>query len=71
MRNKRKLVAVARETQEKNPWNDQSRNTSVRRINEEHITQVSEKTVGRVDRKHSQEFSRIKSRILVDLSNVD
>ena len=71
LRNKRKLAAVTRETQEENPRNGQSRNTSVPRINEEYITQVSEEIEGRVTKKLSQEFSRTKSRILGALSKLD
>ena len=71
VRNKRKLAAVTRETQEENPRNGQSRNTSVPRINEEYITQVSEETEGRVTKKLSQEFSRTESRILGTLSKLD
>ena len=71
VRNKRKLAAVTRETQEENPRNGQSRNTSVPRINEEYITQVSERIEGRVTKKLSQEFSRTESRILSALSKLD
>ena len=71
LRNKRKLAAVTRETQEENPGNGQSRNTSVPRINEEYITQVSEQIEGRVTRKLSQEFSLTESRILGALSKLD
>ena len=71
LRNKRKLAAVTRETQEENPRNGQSRNTSVPRINEEYITQVSEEIEGRVSKKLSQEFSRTESRILGALSELD
>ena len=71
LRKKRKLAAVTRETQEENPRNGQSRNTSVPRINEEYITQVSEQIEGRVTKKLSQEFSRTKSRILGALSKLD
>ena len=70
LRNKRKLAAVTRETQEENPRNGQSRNTSVPRINEEYITQVSEEIEGRVTKKLSQEFSRTESRILGTLSKL-
>ena len=70
LRNKRKLAAVTRETQEENPGNGQSRNTSVPRINEEYITQVSEQMEGRVSKKLSQEFSRTESRILGALSKI-
>ena len=71
LRNKRKLAAVTRETQEENPRNGQSRNTSVPRINEEYITQVSDEIEGRVSKKLSQEFSRTESRILGALSKLD
>ena len=71
LRNKRKLAAVTRETQEENPRNGQSRNTSVPRINEEDITQLSEEIEGRVSKKLSQEFSRTESRILGALSKLD
>ena len=71
LRNKRKLAAVTRETQEENPSNGQSRNTSVPRINEEYITQVSEEIESRVTKKLSQEFSRAESRILGALSKLD
>ena len=71
LRNKRKLAAVTRETQEEHPRNGQSRNTSVPRINEEYITQLSEEIEGRVSKKLSQEFSRTESRILDALSKLD
>ena len=71
LRNKRKLAAVTRETQEENPRNGQSRNTSVPRINEEDITQLSEEIEGRITKKLSQEFNRIESRISDALSKLD
>ena len=69
-RNKRKLAAVARDTQEEHPRIGQSRNTSVPRINEEYITQICEEIEGRVTKKLSQEFSRTESRILCALSKL-
>ena len=71
LRNKRKLTAVTREIQEENPRNGQSRNTSVPRINEEYIAQLSEEIESRVSKKLSQEFSRTESRILCALSKLD
>ena len=71
LRNKRKLAAVTRETQEEHPRNSQSRNTSVPRINEEYVTQFSEEIEGRVSKKLSQVFSRTDSRILGALSKLD
>ena len=70
LRKKRKLAAVTREIQVENPRNGQSRNTSILRINEEYITQVSEGIEGRVTKKLSQEFSRTVSRILGALSKL-
>ena len=71
LRNKRKLAAVTRKTQEEKPRNGQSRNTSVPGINEEYITQVSEDIESRVSRKLSQEFSRTEYRILGALTKLD
>ena len=71
LRNKRKLAAVTRETLEEHPRNGQSRDTSVPRINEEYITQVSEEVEGRVTKKLSQQFNRTESRILGALSKLD
>ena len=71
LRNKRKLAAVKRETQDEHPRNGQSRNTSVPRINKEYITQTSEEIAGRVTKKLSQEFSRTESRILSARSKLD
>ena len=71
LRNKRKLAAVTRETQEEHPRNGQSRNTSVPKINEENITQVFEEVEGRITKKLSQEFSGTESHILGALSKLD
>ena len=71
LRNKRKLAAVTREIQEESPRNGQSRNTSVPRINEEYITQLSEEIEGRVTKKLSQEYSRTEPRILGPLSKLE
>ena len=71
LRNKRKLAAIARETEEEHPRNGQSRNTSVPGINEEYITQFFEEIEGSVTRKLSQEFKRTESRILGALSKLD
>ena len=71
LRNKRKLAAVTRETQEEHPRNGQSGNTSVPRINAEYIAQVSEEIEGRLTKKLFQEFSKAGSRILGALSKLD
>ena len=70
LRNKRKLAAVSRETQE-NSRNSQVQNTFVPGMTEEYITQVSEKIEGRVTKKLSQDFNRMESRILGALSKLD
>ena len=70
-RNKQKLGAVTRETQDEYPRIGQSRNTPVPRINEEYITQIFEEIEGRVTKKLSQELSRTESRILGALSKLD
>ena len=71
LRNNRKLAAVATETQEDHSGNGQLRNTSVTRIHQEYLTQVSEEIDSRVTKKLSQEFSRTESRILGALSKLD
>ena len=71
LRNKQKLAAVTRKTQEEHPRNGQSQNTSVPRTNEEYITQLSEEIEGRVTKNLSQEYSRTESRILGTLSKLD
>ena len=71
LRNIRKFAAVTREIQDENPRNDQSRNTSVPRINEDYLTQLSEEIEGRITKKLSREFSRIESRISDALSKLD
>ena len=71
LRNKRKLAAVTRKIQDENPRNGQSRNTSVPRINEDYLTQLSEEIEGRITKKLSREFSRIESRISDALSKLD
>ena len=68
--NKRKLVAMAKETQEY-PKNNQSQNSAVAGIADDYIAQVSEEIEGRVTEKLSQEFSRTKFSILGALSKLD
>ena len=70
LRNKRKLAAMARETQEYHR-NNQPQNSFVPGITEEYIAQVSEDIEGIVTKKLSQEFSRTESRILGALSKLD
>ena len=67
LRNKRKLAAVSRETQE-NTRNSQSQNTFTPGVTEEYINQISEKVEGRVTKKLFKEFSRMESPILGALS---
>ena len=70
-RNKRKLAAVARETQEERLRNGRSRNTSVPRINEEYITQVSEEIESRFTKKTVPGIQQDSSPILGALSKLD
>ena len=71
LRKKRKLAAVTREIQDENPRNGQSRNTSVPRINEDYLIQLSEEIEGRITKKLSRDFSRIEFRISDALSKLD
>ena len=71
LKNKRKLAADTKQTEEEPPKNGLSRNTSVPRMNKDYITQVSEEIEGKVTKKLSQEFSRTESRILGTLSKTD
>ena len=69
LRNKRKLAAMARETQEY-PRNNQLQNSAAPGITEDYITQLSGEIEGRVT-KLPQELSRIESRILDALPKLD
>ena len=71
LRNKRKLAAVARESQEEQLRTRQSRNTAVPQIKEGYSTQVSEEIERRKTNKLYQEFSRTESSIMGALSKVD
>ena len=71
LRNKRKLAAIAKDSPDWLSRNSQSQNSTVLRVNEEYITEVSEEMEGRVTKKLSREFSRIESRILGALSKLD
>ena len=70
LRNKRKLAAVLRDTQE-SARKGQSQNTFVSGMNEGYITQMSEEIERRFSRNMSQEFSLTESCILGDLSKLD
>ena len=70
LRNKRKLMAVSRETP-KNTRSSQSRNAIVPEMAQEYISQVSQEIEERVTKKLSKEFSRTESRILGALSKLD
>ena len=70
LRNKRKLAAVSRDTQECGRIG-QSQNSFVPEMTREYITQVSEEIEGNVNTKLFQVFSRTASRILSALSNLD
>ena len=66
-----KVGSRCKKKHEEYPGKGQSRNSAYPRINEECISQVSEKIEGRVTEKLSQPFSRTKSRILGALFKLD
>ena len=70
LRIKRKLVAMARETQEYRR-NNQSQNSAAPGITEDYNAQVSQKIEGRVTERLSQAFSRTESRTLGAVSKLD
>ena len=70
LRNRRKFLAVSRETSE-NTRNTQSQNTLNPGMTEEYITQVSGKIEKRVTKKLFQEYSWTESSILGAFSEVD
>ena len=71
LRNQRRLAAVTQETQLEHRRNSQSLNTSVPRLSEEYITQVSEEIEERVTKNLSQLISRTKSCNLGALPKLD
>ena len=70
LRNKWKLAAVSRETQEITRIG-QAQNPFTPGMSEDYITKVSEEIEGRVTQKLSQEFSRTESRNLGALLKLD
>ena len=70
LRNKRKLLTMAGETQEC-PRNSQSKISSAPGITDNHIAQVSTEIERRVTLKLTQDFNRTASRILGALSKLD
>ena len=68
LRNKKKLAAIIRENHEEQPRNSQAGDT---KIQEDYVTQVSEKVEGRWTKKLSQEFSRAESHFLGAISKID
>ena len=71
LRNKRRLAAGAKGNQEGSPRNSHSGNSAASRINEEYISEVSDKVEDRVSNKLSQEFTRTKSPVLGTLFKHD
>ena len=70
LRNKRKLAAVSRETP-KGSRSSRAQNVLDPVSAQDYISQVSEEFEGRVTKKLSKKFSKIKSRILGALSKLD
>ena len=69
--NKRKLAALNKEYCEEPPTSNVAQNSSVPRSQEDYITQVFEKSEGRVTKKLSQQFSKTENRILGALSRLE
>ena len=65
------MAALNKENSEEHPKNNQGQNSSVLRLQEDYITQVSEEIEGRVTKKLSQKFSKTENRILGALSRLD
>ena len=70
LRNKRKLVAVSRETPESNRGS-RGRNVLDPELTQDYISQVSEEIEGRVTKRLSKEFNKTELRILGALSKLD
>ena len=70
LKNKRKLVAVSRETPE-GSRSSRGRNVLDPELTQDYISQVSEEIEGRVTKKLSKEFNKTESRILGALSKLD
>ena len=70
LRNKRNLAAVSREKPE-GSRSSRGHNVLDPELTQDYISQVSEKIEGRVTKKLSKEFSKMKSRILGALSKLD
>ena len=70
LRNKRKLVAVSRETPE-GSRSSRVQNVLDPELTQDYISQVSKKIGGRVTKKISKDFSKTESRILGALSKLD
>ena len=70
LRNKKKLLAVSRETPE-STRSGRTQNILDPELTQDFISQVSEEIEGRVTKKLSKEFSRTESRILGALSKLD
>ena len=71
VRNKQKLVALNKENHEEQTRGNQAWDAKVPRAQEDYITQVTEKTEGRVTEKLSQGFSKTECRILGARSRLD
>ena len=69
--NKRELAAVGRKNQKKYPGNNQSLKSAVLRINEKYITHLFEVVERSVTKILSQEYNKIKNRILGALFKLD
>ena len=71
LRNKRKLADLNKKSSEEHLRSSLTQNRNFPRSQEAYITQVSEKTEGRIIKKLSKEFSRTENRIIGALSQPD
>ena len=69
--NKRKLAALNKQICEENPRSKSAQNSNVPRPQEDYMTQVSDKTEGRVAKKLWQDFGRTENRISGALLRLD
>ena len=70
-RNKRKVAALNKENCEEHPRSILAQNSSVPRLQEDYVTQVSEEIEGRVTKRLSKEFCGTENRILGALARLD
>ena len=71
LKNEKNLAVIAKDSPEKLSRNTQMQKSTVLRVNEEYINQVSDEKEGWVTKKLSHEFRKTESHILRALSKLD